>query len=395
MAERIYEIYIDYIKNLNLLSKLDMVLITESGSVAADFIKNSQHKFIQQRRNYSRQQFIDYLLCQAKLHLDFNGTDFPVARDDYYFHAVGVTLEGEKFFLCLGPFYIDEFLSSMIESDLPHYKLPHIKAASILFRSIPTVSVMETGTSEPEKTPCTISKKELDFREIQRLNPTSNLRYNTKNEKVIRAAITNGDIQTIRRYNEEFEYLFAEHMLAGEEPFLRAKHGVLSGNTVYCRAAEDGGASSVLVRSICADYVSQIENAGSIEELIRLRKEAALLYCQKVKDAKLENYSIHVKRCISWIEEHLNEDLSLLSMAQWCGISYDYLSRLIKKDCGCSFSELIHKFRCQTATYYLQYGTEIWDVAEKCGYKSSSQFCHAFRKIYGTSPGAWQKKHLL
>ena len=84
---------------------------------------------------------------------------------------------------------------------------------------------METGTSEPEKTPCTISKKELDFREIQRLNPTSNLRYNAKNEKVIRAAITNGDIQTIRRYNEEFEYLFAEHMLAGEEPFLRAKHG--------------------------------------------------------------------------------------------------------------------------------------------------------------------------
>ena len=114
MAERIYEIYIDYIKNLNLLSKLDMVLITESGSVAADFIKTRQ-KLIQQRRNYSRQQFIDYLLCQAKLHLDFNGTDFPVARDDYYFHAVGVTLEGEKFFLCLGPFYIDEFLSSMIE----------------------------------------------------------------------------------------------------------------------------------------------------------------------------------------------------------------------------------------------------------------------------------------
>ena len=35
MAERIYEIYIDYIKNLNLLSKLDMVLITESGFVAS------------------------------------------------------------------------------------------------------------------------------------------------------------------------------------------------------------------------------------------------------------------------------------------------------------------------------------------------------------------------
>lgn len=395
MSSQILAKYINYIKNLNLLSKLDIVLISGKGIVVVDFIKKTQHKFIQQRRNLARQQFIEYVLSLSDSNPYFAGTDFPVMKGDYYFHAVGLTLESEKHFLCLGPFYVDEFLSGMIESDLPHYQLPDIKAASILFRSLPEVSLYEEIHAASEENPCQISKKELDFREIYRLNPTSNLRYNAKNERLIRSAITNGDLLTLKSYHNEFEYLSADHMMSTEQPLLRAKHGVSSGNSVYCRAAEDGGASSVLVRSICADYASQIEQASSIEELIRLRKEVALLYCLKVKEAKQNNYSLYVKRCVNWIEEHLTEDLTLMSAAQWCGISYDYLSRLIKKDCGCSFSELVHKFRCQTATYYLQYGNEIWDIAEKCGYKSSSQFCHAFRKIYGISPGTWQKKHQL
>lgn len=387
--------YIDYIKNLNILSKLDIVLLTEKGNVAADFIKCSNHKFIQKRRNCSRQNFIDHVLALAAKDPDFQGTESPLLMGEYYFHAVTVNLQDEKYYLCIGPFYIVEVISTMIEADLPHYWLADIKAAAVLFRSLPGIYEAQLPAPAQRDTSPGIYRKELEIREIHRLNPTSQIRYNAMNEKIIRTAIANGDIEIIKKYNYEFNYMIPDHMMSGEEPLKRAKHGILSGNSVYCRAAEDGGASSVTVRNICAEYAAQMDHAGSIEQLIKLREEAALTYCRKVREAKQEKYCVYVRRCVNWIEENLADDLTLSGAAQYCGISYDYLSRLIKKDCGCSFSELVHKSRCQAATYYLQCGIEIWEIAEKCGYKSSSQFCHAFYKRYGMPPGRWQKEHML
>ncbi len=395
MSEHILIKYTEYLKNINILSKLDIVMITRDGNVAADFIKCSNHKFIQKRRNQARREFIDYVLSLSDTDPDFQGTVSPHMIKEYYFHAAVIRLGQDKYILCIGPFYIDEFISSMIEADLPHYRLTDINTALNIFQSIPGESDKRESFSAQKDDSRTVIQKELEIREIHRLNPTSQIRYNAKNEKIIRLAITNGDIEIIKKYNNTFDYMMPDHLLIGEEPLKRAKHGISSGNSVYCRAAEDGGASSVLVRNICAEYAERISKTNDLEQLINLRKEAALIYCRKVREVKQKKYSLYVRHCVNWIEDHLSDNITLSDAAKWCGISYDYLSRLIKQDCGCSFSELVHKSRCQVATYYLQYGMEIWEIAEKCGYKSSSQFCHAFHKLYGMSPGNWQKEHTL
>lgn len=395
MSEHILIKYTEYIKNLNILSKLDIVMMARDGNVTADFIKCSNHKFIQKRRNQARREFIDYVLPLSNTDPDFQGTVSPHMIDEYYFHAAVLMLEQDKYILCIGPFYIDEFITSMIEAELPHYRLADIKAALNLFLSIPEESDKQVSISAQKDDSQTVIQKELEIREIHRLNPTSQIRYNAKNEKIIRSAITNGDIEIIKKYNDKFNYMMPDHLLIGEEPLKRAKHGISSGNSVYCRAAEDGGASSVLVRNICAEYAEQISKTNDLEQLINLRKEAALIYCRKVREVKQKKYSLYVRRCVNWIEDHLSDNITLSDAAKWCGVSYDYLSRLIKQDCGCSFSELVHKSRCQAATYYLQYGMDIWETAEKCGYKSSSQFCHAFHKLYGMPPGNWRKEHTL
>ena len=40
-------------------------------------------------------------------------------------------------FLCMGPFYIAEHISTMIEPDLPYYKTLEIKMAARLFQMMP------------------------------------------------------------------------------------------------------------------------------------------------------------------------------------------------------------------------------------------------------------------
>ena len=395
MGEQKLSEYIEYIKNLNLLSKLDLILMDENGTVFADFIKCSKHKFIQKRRNKARKTFVEQVLKRTGDKKIDPGIQELVLVDNYYFYAMDVWIEKKMYVLCMGPFYIEEHIAGMLEPDLPYYKTLELKTAVQLFQMLPSEKMQQEDFGE-EKTDASLGTRvELDIREMQSLNPTSQIRYNARNEKIIRSAITNGDIEMIKKYNSDFEYLSSEHFMAGEEPMKRARRGISGGNSIYCRAAEDGGASSVMVRSICADYAEKIEHAGSVEELARLRKEAALIYCQKVRETKQKHYSIHVKHCVNWIEEHLVGEITLMEAAKACGISYDYLSRLIRKDCGCSFSELVHRSRCKRATYYLQEENEIWRVAEKCGYKSSSQFCHAFQHIYGKSPKKWIQEQNL
>lgn len=390
MAGQMVAKYIDYLKNLNALSKLDMVLMGDDGTLTADFIKYSKHAMVQRRRNDSREKFIGYVLSLAGRDSDFQEISSPLLVGEYYFYAAAVMLEQEKYLLCVGPFYIEELISAMIESDLPRYSFGDIKSAVRLFRGIP----QETAgpTRAPGRKEASV-RQELDMREIHRLNPTAQIRYNAKHEKVIRTAIANGSMEMIRTYTDEYNYMPAVHMMAGEETLLRVKYGIASANSVYCRAAEDGGASSVVVRSICADFAQQIKDAGDVEQLINLRKKAALIYCRKVREARQQDFSLYVKRCIRWVEENLTEKVTLSRAADHCGISYDYLSKLIKKDCGCSFSQLVHRLRCQAAVCYLQHDLELWEVAEKCGYKNSSQFCRSFQNVYGVSPERWKKEH--
>ena len=113
--------YIEYIKNLNLLSKLDVILLRDNGTVTVDFVKYSKHKFIQKRRNEARKVFMSQILQSMKMDSDFQGPEKLIRVVDYYFYAVSVWIEMEHYFLCMGPFYIAEHISTMIEPDLPYY----------------------------------------------------------------------------------------------------------------------------------------------------------------------------------------------------------------------------------------------------------------------------------
>ena len=110
--------YIEYIKNLNLLSKLDLILLRDNGTVTVDFIINE-----------AREVFMSQILQSMKMDSDFQGPEKLIRVVDYYFYAVSVWIEKEHYFLCMGPFYIAEHISTMIEPDLPYYKTLEIKMA--------------------------------------------------------------------------------------------------------------------------------------------------------------------------------------------------------------------------------------------------------------------------
>lgn len=85
-------------------------------------------------------------------------------------------------------------------------------------------------------------------------------------------------------------------------------------------------------------------------------------------------------------------DITLEALAQHFSFSPSYLSRLIKKYFGISYSQLLQSIRLEKACELLQ-NTEmsITDVCSQIGYENESYFIKIFHKTFHTTPHRYRK----
>jgi len=94
-----------------------------------------------------------------------------------------------------------------------------------------------------------------------------------------------------------------------------------------------------------------------------------------------------IMRVQQYICSHLNEDLSLVKLAEQVYFNPSYLSRLFKNVTGITISEYISMQKLEKAKELLTKGNlKIHEVAEAVGYNSSSYFAHFFKKMTGMYP---------
>ena len=101
-----------------------------------------------------------------------------------------------------------------------------------------------------------------------------------------------------------------------------------------------------------------------------------------------------VESCISYIKNHLEEDLSLQFLADQVHFHPNYLSTQIKNRMGMSYSSYILSLRMELACKLLtETDLKIADIAGKSGFRDSSYFNRVFRKQFTISPEQYRKVH--
>ena len=93
------------------------------------------------------------------------------------------------------------------------------------------------------------------------------------------------------------------------------------------------------------------------------------------------------------IEAHYACNRTLADLGQELGVSQAYLSQLIRRRTGKTYSELVQEKRMARAKELLAY-TEIavMDIAIEVGYSDQFYFSKLFKRLWGMSPNAWRKQ---
>src|SRR5215831_15689825 len=98
------------------------------------------------------------------------------------------------------------------------------------------------------------------------------------------------------------------------------------------------------------------------------------------------NYRACIQDSIDYIEDHLQENITVDHLARIAGFSPYHYYRIFQVYVGIPIMDYIRRRRLAYAAAELARGKRIIDIALDYGFETHNGFAKAFRKVYGCSP---------
>lgn len=193
-----------------------------------------------------------------------------------------------------------------------------------------------------------------------------------------------------------------------EKDFLKKEGlGILSDNTLHngiyhfvisaaliARQCIEAGLSVEESYSLSDFYIQKVDRLTSLSAITNLHDDMVRAYTHKMSMInKTHDYTRPIIRCVNYIYSNLHTRITLETLADYTKLSASYLSKLFKKETGCSISEYISIQKIETAKNMLRYSDYTpSEIAQILAYPSQSYFTEKFRKTVGTTPLKYKNK---
>ena len=157
----------------------------------------------------------------------------------------------------------------------------------------------------------------------------------------------------------------------------------------YCQEAIRLGVCRFLLKP---SKLEEIEEALSVMAGV-LKKNGLISHEEEIAEGSASSFI--VKNALAYMEEHYNEKLTLGLVAEKTYVSQWHLSKLLNKQEGRNFSEILNQIRVEHAKILLkemQY--RIVDISEMVGFSDVAHFSRVFKKIEGISANEYRNTKL-
>ena len=104
-----------------------------------------------------------------------------------------------------------------------------------------------------------------------------------------------------------------------------------------------------------------------------------------------EAHGYVVRNALAWMQAHCTEHLTLEDVASHVYVSQWHLSKLINRETGSGFLDLLNRMRVDAAKSLLaDPGRRIVDAAYDAGFADVAHFSKTFKKLTGQTPGEYR-----
>ncbi len=133
----------------------------------------------------------------------------------------------------------------------------------------------------------------------------------------------------------------------------------------------------------------------NLQKAVSFRSMMAILNAQLgcVSPAGDTVFSEKIREAVSFLTEHLSDDLTLSRMAMSIHVSPGYFSTLLKQETGMRFSEFVADLRIRKSkSLLIDQSLPVNEVAQQCGFSDITYFSRFFKKQTGLSPSQWRRR---
>lgn len=170
-------------------------------------------------------------------------------------------------------------------------------------------------------------------------------------------------------------------------------------NTLFRKAAEQGGVHPVYIDQLSTSFMDRISSFTRSDNILELWNDMIQKYCTLVNNYSTREYSLPIQKVIIQINLDLSADLSLKTLAEYLNVNASYLSTLFHKETGVTLSNYVNQKRMNYAAWLLSSSQlPISTIAQHCGILDDNYFTKLFKKQYGITPTAFRDttgKHYL
>ena len=309
-------------------------------------------------------------------------------------------------FYVLGPFFLDDYSSFTIDSGLASAGASAAlrQNAAKLVRKLPILSwarVQEyalmlhyliTGEKIRQSALRFFGRGELspvNGKEI----PVTDTHGTYLAEQEMLRMVREGDLELVRHIDRMAVTGTMGQLAQAGDALRQMKNAVLVSVTLFSRAAIEGGLSPETAYKLCDRYFQNVEAAKSLSELTGVASTMNRDFVERVHAVRTQKLSREIEAACSYIERHLEEELSISSLASYAGYMEYYFSKKFKRELGLTPAEYIRKKRLAKAALLLR-STDLdaQQIASRLQFCSQSYFTDCFRKEFGVSPTKYRKE---
>lgn len=195
-------------------------------------------------------------------------------------------------------------------------------------------------------------------------------------------------LHIVKNYNPDIQT-----PVRNTNPLRNAQNYCIVLNTQLRHTLEESGIHPYQVDKLSNAIGLEIEDLKKTEQFPAFFTSVIRRYCRLVQEHAYPNLKPLTNLAVTYIKEHLADNLTVKDTAEALTVNANYLSALFHKDMGMTFIDFVNKERTDQAASLLRHtNLQIQQISAAVGFNNTSYFAKQFLRFQGVSPSLYRRR---